>query len=108
MQHLKDALAGFDRVTAGAREGLRSTDVPVLGPSQEIQNDINLRNMDRMKAVNEIGRLEREIEIEEGDDPAAELARLRKASSELRESLRDLRYQLSQCDQEPCKQPIAT
>lgn len=103
LKNLRDALAGFDRVTAGARQGLRNTDVPILGPSQEIQNDINLRGMDRLKAVNEIGRLEREIEIEEGEDPAAETAGLRSAATKLRASLRDLRGQLAECDQEPCK-----
>lgn len=108
LKHLRDALAGFDRVTAGARQGLDNTDVPVLGPSQEIQNDINLRAMDRLKAVNEIGRLEREIEIEEGEDPAAELARLREADSKLRRERRELRGQLDACDQEPCKTNIVS
>jgi hypothetical protein len=103
LKALRDALARFDRVTADARQGLRNTDVPVLGPSQEIQNDINLRGMDRLKAVNEIGRLEREIEIEEGDDPAAEVAGLKSAATKLRASLRTQRQQLDECDQEPCK-----
>ncbi len=59
--------------------------------------------MDRLKAINEIGRLEREIEIEEGDDPEADLARLREADSKLRAERRGLRAQLDACDQEPCK-----
>ncbi len=108
LKALRDALARFDRVTADARQGLRNTDVPVLGPSQEIQNDINLRGMDRLKAVNEIGRLEREIEIEEGDDPAAEVAGLRSAATKLRASLRAQRQQLDECDQEPCKDGPST
>lgn len=94
---LQRQLQGATSVLQTARAGLRRTDVPVLGPSQEIQNDINLLEMDRRTLINEIGRLEREIEIEEGK-PKEETDALRETISELREERRKLRPQLSECE----------
>jgi len=102
LQQLKDQLQSADRVLNTARAGLESTDVPVLGPAQEIQNQINLLEMDRRQLVNEIGRLEREIEIEEGD-PEAEIETLQKAISDLHRQLRQLRYDLFVCEEDKCK-----
>lgn len=106
LQQLKDQRKSADRALNTARAGLRSTDVPVLGPAQQIQNQINLLEMDRRQLVNEIGRLEREIEIEEGD-PEAEIESLEKAIRELRDQLQDLRYNLSVCEEDKCKTDTA-
>ena len=106
LQQLQNQLESADQVLNAARAGLRSTDVPVLGPAQEIQNQINLLQMDRRQLVNEIGRLQREIEIEEGD-PEAEIESLEKAISTLRDQLQDLRYNLSVCEEDKCKTDTA-
>jgi hypothetical protein len=106
LQQLQNQLESADRVLNAARAGLHSTDVPVLGPAQEIQNQINLLQMDRRQLVNEIGRLQREIEIEEGD-PEAEIESLENAIRELRDQLQDLRYNLSVCEEDKCKTDTA-
>jgi hypothetical protein len=106
LQQLQNQLESADKVLNAARAGLRSTDVLVLGPAQEIQNDINLLEMDRRQLVNEIGRLQREIEIEEGD-PEAEIESLENAIRELRDQLQDLRYNLSVCEEDKCKTDTA-
>lgn len=104
LKNLEDRLDAVDSTLRTAREGLKSTDVPVLGPAQEIQNDINLLESDRRQLVNEIGRLRREIEIEEGD-PEAEIAALRKAINDLRGRLDGLRYNLYVCEEDQCEVP---
>jgi len=99
LKQKQDELASTNRSLNTYRDGLHATDVPVLGEDQTIQNKINLMEMDRRQLVNEIGRLEREIEIL-GDHPEETIASLEGARDTLRGSLRDLRYDLYVCEEE--------
>ncbi|NOG60967.1 MAG: hypothetical protein HND53_10735 [Proteobacteria bacterium] len=102
LDRLRADLSSFDRGTSTLRNFLRETELPVFGRHQETQNEVNLRARDRLGKVNEITRLETEIEIEEGN-LKAEVESLQNAIRTLRSQLPNLRYQLEVCEENQCK-----